>query len=125
MPEQDILKQLFDHFTPLLNFFGIIASGLFGYWAARIQAKKDLMISDRQQLSEDERQFRASLIEELGKHKEEIRQLKEEIERLREQNINLQYENKKLQLKIEELTREVQKSYLRGGNEDDKLESSI
>lgn len=97
--------------SAIASVLGMFVTGMFGYMTAKSQNKKDMTISDRQLLSEDERQFRAELIAELARNREEINSLREEVERLRRQNINLEFENKQLQLKIDELRMELQRRY--------------
>lgn len=94
---------------------GSLITGLLGFLAARSKNKKELSISDRQQLSKDQFEFINDLKEELRQTKEELRQAREEIKELTQQVINLnatnarlENDNKLLQEKIDEMRVEIQ-----------------
>jgi ACT domain-containing protein len=108
----------------ILNYFNettttiilTISTNLITYFATKNTNKKDVIISDkeltmseRQLLSEDEKSFRAELREELEGAKTEIREMRKEIGILHEANIKLMIENKHLQVTVEELTTELKK----------------
>lgn len=88
---------------------GTIGSFL-GYMSGKNANKKDLAISERQLLSQDEQAFRAELretlnfyIEESKAYKEEISMLRAEVNQLREENYALILENRQLNAKVDEL----------------------
>lgn len=92
---------------------GVISS-ITTFFVAKTNSKKDLTINDRQQLSEDEKQFRAELRDTINSYKEEleqarndIRQLRGEVEKLHKINLDLTLENKQLQLKVDSLRTEL------------------
>lgn len=98
-----------DNLTAIIGLIGMIITGLFGYLTAKHKVKKDITINDRKLLSEDEKQFRKELREELLRNREEINHLRKEVETLRRMNINLEMENKQLQAKIDELRAELKR----------------
>ena len=86
-----------------------IVSAVTTFMVAKSNNKKDTTISDRQQLSEDEKQFRLELKDtidsyktELEEARKEIRELRTEVTSLHKSNLELTLENKKLKLKVEE-----------------------
>jgi predicted nuclease with TOPRIM domain len=92
-----------------------IVSSVTTFFVARSNNSKDLTISDRQQLSEDEKAFRQELRDTINTYKQELEEARREIKELRQEvaelhqvNLNLTLENKKLQAKVEELKNELQ-----------------
>lgn len=85
------------------------------YMVATSTNKKDVTMSDRKSLSEDEKAFRAELKDIINSYKndleearEEIRSLSEEVAQLHKINLELTLENKRLQIKVDELRSELQ-----------------
>jgi uncharacterized coiled-coil DUF342 family protein len=99
---------------------GIISS-ITTFFVAKTNNKKELVINDRKQLSEDERLFRQELRDsismykaeimelrkEVKQYKSEINELSEEVRMLREVNTHLETENRKLVTKVDELTQQI------------------
>jgi hypothetical protein len=96
---------------------------------ARTNSSKDLTMSERQLLSEDEKHFRAELMETINSYKADLEASRKEIKELRNEvadvhkinlelrsevanlhkiNLELTVDNKQLQLKVDGLTKEVQ-----------------
>jgi uncharacterized protein involved in exopolysaccharide biosynthesis len=96
---------------------------------ARTNNSKDLTVNERQQLSEDEKQFRAELMGVINSYKADLEASKNELKVLRQEmaelheinlelrtevanlhklNLELTVDNKQLQLKVDGLTKEVQ-----------------
>jgi predicted RNase H-like nuclease (RuvC/YqgF family) len=104
-------------------------------FATKSTNKKDLTVSDRQLLSEDERNFRqelkdsinmykteiVSLRDETKAYKQEIIALRDEVRLLREVNLHLEVENQKLVIKVEELSQQIIK--LERSNSKEELEA--
>jgi hypothetical protein len=98
-----------------------VVTALGTLFVAKSNNKKELTVSDRQLLSEDERNFRqelresivmykneiVSLREETKLYKEEIVSLRDEVRLLREINLHLEVENQKLVIKVEELSQQI------------------
>lgn len=77
---------------------------------AKSTNKKDITISDRQLLSEDEKAFRQELRDtingyktELEEARNEIKELRQEVSMLRKENMELVLENKELSNKVDSL----------------------
>lgn len=51
---------------------GMIVTGVFGFLVAKQNSKKDIAISDREQLSKDEQEFRAKIIERMNLLQEQV-----------------------------------------------------
>jgi predicted nuclease with TOPRIM domain len=97
---EDMDIKIAELFIPAM--VGIIGS-VSTYFIARNNNKKDLVIENRQSLSEDERSFRAELRDEIKGYREEIESLRTEISQLRVINTELTIENRRLMVQIEEL----------------------
>ncbi len=82
--------------APIFGALGVIITALSGYWAAKRNAKKDITVNDRQLLSQDEREFRATILK-------ENKELREKIDLLSGQVSKLKIENGKLRVRIVEL----------------------
>jgi hypothetical protein len=98
-----------------------VVSSLGTLFVTKSNNKKEMAVSDRQLLSEDERNFRqelketialykdeiVSLREETSAYKEEISALRDEVRLLREVNLHLEVENQKLVVKVENLSQQI------------------
>lgn len=98
-----------------VNAIVVFISSLLGFLGAKATAKKDLKISEREQLSRDQ----YKLIEELRSmikeqkeliqgQKKEINELKMEIKELQKVNVELRIENNKLSFEIAELNEKLE-----------------
>ncbi|EJW13994.1 hypothetical protein M5X02_31455 [Paenibacillus alvei] len=92
-----------------------IIGSLGTLWATKNTNRKDITMSDRKALSEDEKIFRQELREIITEYKtdlegarEEIRTLSEEVAQLHKINLELTLENKRLQVKVDDLRTELQ-----------------
>lgn len=103
---------------------GVISS-LTAYFVARNNNSKDMTINDRQQLSEDEKNFRTELMNTINSYKtdlfearKEIKELRTEVASLHKLNIALTVENRELQMKVDDLRDELKtfKGNRRGAN---------
>lgn len=84
---------------------GMFIAGLWGY----LKAKSKDKITDRQLLSQDEKSFRDSLLEEIKSYREQIGLLRVDMDSLISTNAELKAENKMLGEKVDELTEELKK----------------
>ena len=98
-----------------------VVSSVGTYFVTSSNNKKDLTVSDRQLLSEDEKIFRKelkdtinmnrdeinSLKKETKSYKDEISSLRDEVRLLREVNLHLEVENQKLVIKVENLSQQI------------------
>jgi predicted RNase H-like nuclease (RuvC/YqgF family) len=91
----------------LASFGGMFLTALLGYLAAKQTNKKDVVVTDRQTLSTDEKNFREDLLNEVKGYREETRKLREEVEALRSLNTELKLENVKLSAQVQDLTLEL------------------
>ncbi|EPY09407.1 hypothetical protein RQP50_02140 [Paenibacillus sp. chi10] len=104
----------------LIPVITALVTAIFTFVATRSTNRKDVTISDRKALSEDEKAFRLELKEIINSYKtdleearEEIRVLSEEVAQLHKTNLELTLENKRLQVKVDDLRVELQS--FRGG----------
>lgn len=93
--------------TAIGSVVGMFVTGGFGYLVARNTSKKDVTINDRQQLSEDERQFRTELKEMMLSYQEQVKELSAEVERLTKSNLALEAQVQSLTIRNESLERQV------------------
>lgn len=98
--------------TPALT---AIVGSIVTLLIAKNASKKDLAMSDRKALSEDEKAFRQELKDIINGHKAdleeargEIRTLSDEVAQLHKINLELTLENKRLQVKVDDLRTELQ-----------------
>lgn len=93
---------------------GIVSSATT-FLATKSTNKKDIEVTERQQLSEDEKQFRAELKETIDSYRQElefsrkeIKALREEVASLHQVNLELTLENRQLVIKVDSLRAELQ-----------------
>ncbi|OME54145.1 hypothetical protein BSK59_16330 [Paenibacillus odorifer] len=92
-----------------------IVASVGTFLATRNTNTKDITMSDRKALSEDEKSFRQELKDIINSYKvdleearEEIRTLSDEVAQLHKINLELTLENKRLQVKVDDLRTELQ-----------------
>lgn len=90
-------------FTTLITLIGAV----LGYLGTKLTTKKDLRISEREQLSNDQHHLISELKSLLHEHREQIDELKTEISKLQQANIQLTIENNKLSHEIAELNEKL------------------
>ena len=86
-----------------------LVSSVSGFVIAKSNNKKDITVNDRQQLSEDEKQFRAELKGMIDSYKVELAEAREEIKSLREEVSQFHMINTKLSVEKEQLSVEKKK----------------
>lgn len=72
-----------------------------GLWVARNNNKKDMSISHRKSLSEDEQKFRTDLLTEVDSYRDKIESLMEKVDKLSVENAELKGINIKLLAKMD------------------------
>ena len=95
--------------SAIASVFGMAVTGFFGYLVASKNSRKDTDINARMSLSQDEKNFRNDLLQEIQTHREEVKQLRTDMDELIIINAQLKAENKILLSKVEELTAELKK----------------
>lgn len=78
--------------TALISAGVAIVTALITYMTARNNAKKDIFVTDRQQLSQEQQDFRKEMREELTYWREKYDRLEEQMEGLATTNVKLQAE---------------------------------
>lgn len=68
---------------------GVIVTALSGYFVARRNARKDLQVNDRQLLSQDEKEFRSTILEENQRLRAKVEELTELVGKLQVENSSL------------------------------------
>lgn len=91
----------------IASVVGMFVTGGFGYLVARNTSKKDVVISDRKLLSEDEKQFRSELKEAMSFNQKQVRELTAEVERLTKSNLKLEAQVQSLTIRNESLEKQV------------------
>lgn len=116
--------------TAIISGLVGVVTAIIGYMTARNAAKKDIFVTDRQQLSQEQQQLRAEMREEIKSLKEEVArwtnrylELEANMEQLKITNLTLQMEvdkwrekydallveNKELTARVNELEGELRK----------------
>lgn len=105
---------ILDNIDAYLTFLVAVGSSATTLLVTKLNSKKDLAISDRTSLSEDEKAFRKELRETINQYNMELKNARGEIVELRKEvsalhkiNIKVTLENKKLHTKVGELTDEI------------------
>lgn len=80
-----------------------IISAIQGFKVARKQVK----VTEREQLSKDQQAFMDKVMTELELHRNKVEHLTEEIIKLREVNLKLEFDNRLLTEKMDDLTTEL------------------
>lgn len=86
-----------------------LVSSITGFVIAKSNNKKDLTVHDRQQLSEDEKQFRLELKGMIDSYKTELAEARQEIKSLRDEVSQFHLINTKLSVEKEQLSVENKK----------------
>lgn len=106
---------LFSNIDSYVTILVAIGSSATTFLVTKLNANKDLKISDRTLLSEDEKNFRQELRATIDEYKVELKEARKEITELRKEvgdlhqiNLKLTLENKQLNIKVDDLKSEVQ-----------------
>lgn len=91
--------------TATATLFGSVVT----YLITKANARKDMSIHDRMQLSKDQYQLIAEMRAMMTEQRDEIDGLREEIKQLQQVNVSLIVENKQLQANINELNLRLSK----------------
>lgn len=97
---------------------GMGVTGLFGYIVARQNNKKDINITDRQQLSKDEQEFRQNIIERMNL-------LQEQVDKYHQKSIELEETVSLWKNKYIELDKEWRVKYVELEIENKQLQNKV
>lgn len=92
--------------TALISAGVGVVTAIVGYLTAKNSAKKDIFVTDRQQLSQDQQQLRAEMREELKYWREKYDRLEEQMDGLVTTNVKLQAEVELWKEKYEHISKE-------------------
>lgn len=95
--------------TALISAGVAIITAMITYMTARHNAKKDIFVTDRQQLSQEQQDFRREMREELNYWRQKYDKLEEQMDGLATTNVRLQAEVELWKEKYEILAKENEK----------------
>lgn len=106
---------IFNNMEALVTLAVAIGSSATTFLVTKLNTRKDVEISDRTLLSEDEKTFRKELKDTIDDYRVELREARKEIVELRKEvgdlhqiNLKLTLENKQLNIKVDDLKAEIQ-----------------